>query len=115
MRLTIRFDFGDVVLVPFPFTNQMTSKQRPAVIVSQHAYARARPDVVLMAITSQVRTPLGFADTSLTDWQSANLLKPSVAKPVFATLEQRLVIKQLGTLSAQDQAARRLTIELAIG
>jgi len=26
--------FGDVVLVPFPFTNQAASKQRPAVIVS---------------------------------------------------------------------------------
>ena len=109
------FDFGDVVLVPFPFTNQLTSKQRPAVIVSQPAYARARHDVVLMAITSQVRTPLGFADTLLTDWQSANLLKPSVIKPVFATLEQGLVIKQLGQLSAQDQAALRLAIGQAIG
>lgn len=48
------FEFGDVVLVPFPFTNQMTSKQRPAVIVSQRAYARARPDVVLMAHTESV-------------------------------------------------------------
>ena len=28
------FDFGDVVLVPFPFTNQTISKQSPAVIVS---------------------------------------------------------------------------------
>lgn len=109
------FDFGDVVLVPFPFTNQMTSKQRPAVIVSKHAYARARPDVVLMAITSQVRSPLGFADTLLSDWQSANLLKPSVVKPVFASLEQRLIIKQLGTLSMQDQAALKLAIGQAIG
>ncbi len=28
------FSFGDVVLVPFPFTNQTTSKHRPAVIIS---------------------------------------------------------------------------------
>ncbi len=109
------FEFGDVVLVPFPFTNQMTSKQRPAVIVSQRAYARSRPDVVVMAITSQIRASLGFADTLLTDWQSANLLKPSVVKPVLATLEQGLVIKQLGQLSAADQAALRLAIRQAIG
>jgi len=93
----------------------MTSKQRPAVIVSQRAYARSRPDVVLMAITSQIRSSLGFADTLLTDWQSANLLKPSVVKPVLATLEQGLVIKQLGQLSANDQAALRLAIRQAIG
>jgi mRNA interferase MazF len=44
--------FGDVVLVPFPFTDQSASKQRPGVIVSSLAYHRARHDVVLMAITS---------------------------------------------------------------
>ena len=49
------FEFGDVVLVPFPFTNQAASKKRPAVVVSSHAYNTARLDVVVMAITSQVR------------------------------------------------------------
>ena len=68
-----------------------------------------------MAITSQIRVSLGFADTLLTDWESANLLKPSVVKPVLATLEQALVIKQLGRLSADDQAALRLAIRQAIG
>jgi len=109
------FEFGDVVLVPFPFTNQVTSKQRPAVIVSQHAYARSRPDVVVMAITSQIRASLGFADTLLADWQGANLLKPSVVKPVLATLEQGMVIKQLGQLSEADQASLRLAVKQAIG
>lgn len=85
---TIPFEFGDVVLVPFPFTSQATSKKRPAVIVSNHAYNVARPDVILMAITSQMRPPPGFGEITIHDWQAAKLLKPSIIKPIFATLEQ---------------------------
>ena len=31
MPNTIAYSFGDVVLVPFPFTDQTASKKRPAV------------------------------------------------------------------------------------
>lgn len=71
--------------------------------------------MILMAITSQVRPNPDFADTLLTHWQNANLLKPSVVKPIMATLEQGLVIKQLGRLSADDQAALKLSIKQIIG
>ena len=104
------FEFGAVVLVPFPFTDQTASKKRPAVVVSNHAYNTARPDIIVMAITSQRRPSPGLGDVGLADWQGAGLLKPSVVKPVFATLEQRLVLRQLGTLTAQDQAALRNAI-----
>lgn len=107
--------FGDVVLVPFPFTNQATTKQRPAVVVSSNAYAGARPDVVLMAITSQMRSPLAFAETLLNDWQAANLLKASVVKPLLATLEQSLIIRQLGSLSRRDQTSLRQALTLIVG
>jgi len=33
------FDVGEIVLVPFPFTNQTASKRRPAVVVSNRAYS----------------------------------------------------------------------------
>ena len=52
------FSFGDVVLVPFPFTDQSGTKKRPAVVVSSHSYNTNRSDIVIMAITSQVRQPL---------------------------------------------------------
>jgi len=82
------FEFGDVVLVPFPFTSQTASKQRPAVVVSTRAYNLAKPDLVMMAITSQRRPTPALGEVWLGQWQAANLLKPSAIKPVFATLEQ---------------------------
>ena len=41
MPNTTGFEFGDVVLVVFPFTNQQGAKQRPAVVVSSAAYQQA--------------------------------------------------------------------------
>ena len=102
------FDFGDVVLVPFPFTNQTVSKKRPAVVVSNRSYNDSRPDVVVMAVTSQARP--GSADVGVTQWQAAGLLKPSVIKLVVATLERSLVIRKLGSLDPADQAALRKAI-----
>jgi mRNA interferase MazF len=66
--------------------------------------------VVVMAITSQLRPSPGPGEVWVGQWQAAGLLKPSAVKPVFATLEQALVIRQLGTLSAGDQTALRNAI-----
>jgi mRNA interferase MazF len=104
------FEFGDVVLVPFPFTSQAASKQRPAVIVSNLAYNRVKPDIVLMAVTSQFRPSPTLGEVWLQDWHAARLLKPSAVKPVFATLEQNLIIRQLGTLATADQTALKNAI-----
>jgi mRNA interferase MazF len=109
------FEFGDVVLVPFPFTSQAGTKQRPGVVVSNVAYNSTKPDLVLMAITSQFRPSPVLGELWLTQWQQAGLLKPSAVKPVFATLEQRLVIRRLGTLHHTDQTALRDIIVKIIG
>ena len=56
------FEFGDVVLVAFPFTDQSTSKKRPAVIVSSSSYERNRPDLILIAVTSQLRPSSSYGE-----------------------------------------------------
>lgn len=109
------FRFGDVVLVPFPFTDQSGAKKRPAVIVSSSSYNASRRDIVIMAITGQVRTPLAFGEALVADWQAAGLIKTSVLKPVFATMEQRLVIRTMGKLSAPDAKTLRELIGGVIG
>jgi mRNA interferase MazF len=97
------YKFGDVVLVPFPFSNLTQYKKRPAVIISSAAYQQARPDCVLLAITSQVRDFLGYAEAYVNCWQEAGLLKPSLFKPLIFTLEKTDILWQLGTLTAADQ------------
>ena len=108
-------EFGQVVLVPFPFTDQTASKRRPAVVVSSLAYNLDRPDLVMMAITSQLRPGPALGEVWLRDWKGAGLAKPSAIKPVFATLEQGLVIRKLGVLAAQDQHLLRDAIGQIIG
>ena len=88
--------FCDAILVSFPFTNLQTTKQRPAVVISSAHYQQQRPDVILMAITSQIRQPLAHGEGALKDWQAAGLAKPSVFKPLIATVEQTLIIRTLG-------------------
>lgn len=112
--------FGDIVLVAFPFTSQAAAKQRPAVVVSSPAYAIERPDIVLMAVTSQLQpaptaTGVHWGEVVIADWQAAGLLKPSAIKPIFATFEQQLVIRRLGALTTADCTALTHALALILG
>jgi mRNA interferase MazF len=109
------YRFGDVIVVPFPFTDQSATKKRPAVVVSSEAYHRERPDLILMAITSQVRPAPTVGEVAVLHWQEAGLLKPSVIKPLLTTIETSLVLRQLGTLHADDQASLRKVIAEILG
>jgi len=104
MPPTTVYNFGDVVLVPFPFTDQSGAKKRPAVVVSSAAYNGARRDLVLMAVTSQVRATTSVGEVFVTEWKRAGLLKPSVIKPVLTTVAKGLILRTLGQLEAADQS-----------
>lgn len=109
------FEFGDVVLVPFPFTDQTTSKKRPAVIVSSSDYQQHRPDLVLMAVTSQLRPSPFYGELVIHEWKKAGLVKPSVIKPVIATVHRRLVLAKRGKLQGPDLGALRTLLREILG
>ncbi len=48
------YKFSDSIPVPFPFTDQTTSKKRPAMVVSSNAYNAERSNHIIMAITSRL-------------------------------------------------------------
>ena len=101
MPSTTPFKRGDVVLVPFPFTDLTAVKQRPAVVVSSSSVNRVRPDVIVVAITSQIPQKLAADDwaipaSELTAW---GLPKPSMVKTAkLFTIHQGLIKKSIGAM-----------------
>ena len=107
------FNRGDVVLVPFPFTDLTTQKQRPALVISSNAFNSSSPDVILLGITSQIPRDVAQSDYYLTsdEQQRAGLPKPSIVKGAkVVTLSQSLIRKAIGRLPVQpvDQVVTKL-------
>ncbi|MCB0157858.1 MAG: type II toxin-antitoxin system PemK/MazF family toxin [Caldilineaceae bacterium] len=97
------FRRGDVVLLPFPYTNLNATKTRPAVVVSSELYRSARPELLLAYVSSQVDKVMPPLDYVLADWQTAGLLKPSFVRPKVAAIEPALIVHRIGKLSARDR------------
>jgi mRNA interferase MazF len=110
MPTTTTFSFGDIVLVPFPFTDQQANKRRPAVVVSSAVHNRSRPDVILMPVTSQVRPTGSPGELRISRWRQAGLIKPSMVKPIIMSIHRRFIVRRLGRLQLQDRHALEVTL-----
>lgn len=92
---------GDVVLVPFPYTDLSAAKQRPALVLSNAGF-NAGPDVIVCAMTSNVADSAHSVLVGPQDLESGALKVASrvkVAKVV--TLERSVVRKRFGRLNAR--------------
>lgn len=95
----------DVVVVPFPFTDQATEKKRPALVLSDFAtFNDVTENCVLAMITSAKNSPWPL-DTKIGCIEKAGLPAPSIVRMKLFTLDSRLIRKKIGGLSGKDQEA----------
>ena len=95
---------GDIVLVPFPFTDLTTVKKRPALVVSANWYNKRYKDVVLVAVTSHVPLMLDKLDYRITesDFKTGKLYKDSIVKlGKMFTIENGLILKEICDVCGQ--------------
>lgn len=80
-----------LVRVPFPFTDQLAQKRRPALVLSEPSFQRASGHLLLAMVTSarQSAWPL---DWSITDLALAGLSQPCLVRFKLFTLDERLRI-----------------------
>jgi mRNA interferase MazF len=111
----VNFERYTVVRVPFPFTDRDTSKNRPAVVLSDPLAFNIPAGHSLMAmITSQANAPWPL-DCTLTDLAAAGLPAASKVRFKLFTLDHRLVRGELGKLASDDVAAVRAGLASLLG
>lgn len=87
---------GDIVLIPFPFTDLSLNKNRPAVILID-----SEDDVTVCFITTQLKWHTEF-DILIQPSDFNGLKKESLIRlNKFATIDKELVIGRIGSLEKQ--------------
>ncbi len=109
---------GDIVLVPFPFTNLSSRKVRPAIIISPDPQGE---DVILAFISSS-QTFLKSTSTDCLlesahpDFLKTGLKKTSVFKlSKLITLHHSVILRRLGNASKELQSELDKRLAMAVG
>lgn len=89
---------GDIVLIPFPFTDLTGTKNRPALIL-----INSDEDITVSFITTQLKWQENF-DVRLEPSNQNGLKKASLIRlSKITTIDKELVIGKLGQLSDSEQ------------
>jgi mRNA interferase MazF len=106
-----RYSKGDVVLVRYLFSDRSDAKVRPAVVVS---VPHKSLDVFVVPLTSKTDALL-TGEFVINDWQGAGLNVISAVKRGLFTIHQNLIIKTVGSVSAQDAGELESSLRAWLG
>lgn len=101
----------DIVVVPFPFTDKMSSKRRPSLILSQENVFNKIAKHSVMAMITSAKHSTWPLDINILEYEEAGLPNPSIIRMKFFTLDNRLIIRKLGKLCEKDQKLVRSTLK----
>jgi mRNA interferase MazF len=103
-----------VVLVPFPYSDRLAEKRRPALVVSHVDLPDILGRVWVAMITSAPTALLG--DAQIADFARSGLPVPSTLRASkLATLDADRVVRVLGHLTGRDEAAARAALRSCAG
>ncbi|MBX9726949.1 MAG: type II toxin-antitoxin system PemK/MazF family toxin [Rickettsiales bacterium] len=101
--------FGTVCVAPFPFSDMAQAKHRPLVILAPSHVLGAHPPQHLCAMITSTRSGWD-SDVMIKDYEQAGLLVPCSIRLKLFTLDERLLVRSIGHLSAADSKALRKTL-----
>lgn len=98
-------EWGDIILIPVPFTDLSSGKRRPVIVISNDDYNRRTREVVIVAMTSNPASgPFSFQITSV-DLADGKLNRPGfVRADKIYTLDQSLIVKRFGRVNRRTLA-----------
>ena len=101
------FQAFDVIVLPFPYSDQLAEKRRPALVISDPELERRCGLIWVAMITSAGRTRL-LGDCQIQDLKAAGLPAASTLRAgKLATIEPQRVLRKAGRLSTNDRNAAK--------
>ena len=100
--MTILFEAGDVVVVPFPFIDSALAKRRPAVVLSSKEFQKENHAVICGMITSLPVHAEWRGDVVLKSWNKAGLKKACLFRFKVFTLNDALISGKIGRIQSAD-------------
>ncbi len=91
---------GEIVLIPVPFSDLTKRKQRPVLIISNNRYNSLTEDIVVVAITSQLKD-LDYSVIIESKDLSTGILKvtSAVKADKIYTLSKQIIVKKFGQVN----------------
>jgi len=96
---TTKFNFGDIILISFPFSDLISFKKRPCLVLKEH-----QQDVLVIFISSQLKQ--GSIDDILVKKDSINNLATDSLIKVWKinVLHKSLIVKKIGNLDKGNKS-----------
>lgn len=91
----------DIILVPFPFSDQSGSKRRPALLVNHDKFNKNSDDVIICAITSNIDNDHYTVFIKSEDWKDGLYSESCVKAANILTIDKSIVIKKIGRLGTE--------------
>lgn len=105
---------GTVIVVPFPYSDRLAEKRRPAVVISGLAVAEA--GFVWIAMITSARHANRAGDVPIPDLEAAGLKTASMVRPSkIACIEPSRILRRIGALPLHTAEAVFEAIRSRIG
>ena len=93
---------GDILLVPLPFTDLLSQKRRPVLVLSKYDYNRVAEDLIVAAITSYNDSKPYIVLFSNDDMAEGTLKMDScIRADKIYTLSQSIIVKRFGKVKSE--------------
>lgn len=105
----------DVVVVPFPYSDRLAEKRRPAVVISAPVLEQQQGLVWLAMITS-AENRAWSSDVAISDLGVAGLPAQSRIRPAkIATVDGARIVRKIGRLPPKDMRAVAAQLKKFLG
>ncbi len=97
-KIPLKIEQRDIVLIPFPFSDQTSKKVRPALVISNNLFNRSQ-DLIVLGITTNITKDYYTESIEKEDLEIKSIEERCCVKiENILKIDKRLVIKKIDSI-----------------